>query len=121
MEILITERTDITPLVGMDWMKTFKLTIGRVQLAENNQSEKERIINKITDLFENNETIKDTETKIQLKPGHFPVKKSPTGTITPTRRCRKRTRNTNQIRTFGKNKRRGRRLLCITGSKYSKK
>ena len=37
MEILITERTDITPLLGMDWMKTFKLTIGRIQLAENNQ------------------------------------------------------------------------------------
>ena len=74
MEILITERTDITPLLGMDWMKTFKLIIGRIQLAENNQSEKERIINKFPDLFENNETIKDTEIKIQLKPGHFPVK-----------------------------------------------
>ena len=24
MEILITERTDITPLLGMDWMRTFK-------------------------------------------------------------------------------------------------
>ena len=44
MEILITERTDITPLVGMDWMKIFRLTIGRIQLAENNQSEKERQI-----------------------------------------------------------------------------
>ena len=29
MEILITERTDITPLLAMDWMKTFKLTIGK--------------------------------------------------------------------------------------------
>ena len=74
MKILITERTDITPSLGMDWMKIFKLTIGRIQLAENNQSEKERIINKFPDLFENNETIKDTEIKIQLKPGHFPVK-----------------------------------------------
>ena len=36
MEILITKRTDITPLLGMDWMKKFKLTIGRLQLAENN-------------------------------------------------------------------------------------
>ena len=45
-EIVITERTDITPLLGMDWMKTFKLTIGRIQLAENNQSEKEKIIKK---------------------------------------------------------------------------
>ena len=24
MEILITERTDKTPLLGMDWMKKFK-------------------------------------------------------------------------------------------------
>ena len=36
MEILITERTDITPLLGMDWMKTLKSnyrknTIGREQ------------------------------------------------------------------------------------------
>ena len=74
MEILITERTDITPFLGMDWMKTFTLTIGRIQLAENNQSEKERNLNKFPDLFQNNETIKDTKIKLQLKPGHFPVK-----------------------------------------------
>ena len=46
----------------------------RVKLAENNQSEKEKIINKLPGLFENNETIRDIEIKIQLKPGHFPVK-----------------------------------------------
>ena len=74
MEILITERTDITPLLGMDWMRTFKFTIGRIQLAENNQSEKEKIFEKFRDLFENNETIKDTEIKTQLKPGHYPIK-----------------------------------------------
>ena len=64
MEILITERTDITNLLGMDWMRTFKLTIGKIQMTENNQSEKERIFKKFPDLFENNETIKDTEIKI---------------------------------------------------------
>ena len=42
LEILITERTDITPLSGMDWMKAFKLTIEKIQLAENNQSEREK-------------------------------------------------------------------------------
>ena len=68
-ETLITERTDITLLLGMDWMRTFKLTIGRIQLAEKNQSEKEKILGK----FENNETIKDTEIKIQLEPGHYPI------------------------------------------------
>ena len=74
MEILITERTDITPLLGKDWMKKFKLTISKIQLAENNQSEREKVFNKFPDLFENNETIKDTEINIQLKPGHYPVK-----------------------------------------------
>ena len=59
IEILITKRTDITPLLGMDWMKKFKLTIGRIQLADNNQSEREKVFNKLPDLFENNETIKD--------------------------------------------------------------
>ena len=58
----------------MDWMKTIRITIGRIQLAENNQSEKERNLNKFPDLFENNETIKDTEIETQLKPGYFPVK-----------------------------------------------
>ena len=29
MEILITERTDMTPLRELDWMKKFKLTIGK--------------------------------------------------------------------------------------------
>ena len=55
-------------------MKKFKLTIGRLQLAENNQSEREKVITKFPDLFETNETIKDTEIKIQLKPGHRPIK-----------------------------------------------
>ena len=39
----ITGRTDITPLLGMDWMKRFRLTIGRIQLAESKQSENERL------------------------------------------------------------------------------
>ena len=34
MEIL---RTDITPLLGMEWKRTFKLTIGKIQMTENNQ------------------------------------------------------------------------------------
>ena len=55
-------------------MKKFKLTIGKIQLAENNQSEREKVINKFPDLFESNETIKDAEVNIQLKQGHYPVK-----------------------------------------------
>ena len=74
MQILITERNDITPLLGMDWMKKFKLTISNIRTEENNQSEKKRVIEKFPDLFKNNTTIKDTEINIQLKPGHYSVK-----------------------------------------------
>ena len=58
----------------MDWMKTFKLTIGKKQLAKNNQSENEKMFGKFRDQFETNETIKDTEINIQLKPGDYPNK-----------------------------------------------
>ena len=55
-------------------MKKFKRTIGRIQLAENNQSEREKAFNKFPDLLYNNETIKDTEINIQLETGHYPLK-----------------------------------------------
>ena len=74
MPLLITERNDITPLLGMDWLKKFKLTIGNIRLDDNNQSEKRQIVEKFPDLFKNNTTIKDAEINIQLKPGHHPVK-----------------------------------------------
>ena len=50
-EILITERTDITPALGMDWMKNLELTIGKIQLAGNNQSEREKVFRRFPDLF----------------------------------------------------------------------
>ena len=51
----------------MDWLKAFKFTIGKIQLAENHQSEREKLFNQLSDLFENKETIKDTEINIQLE------------------------------------------------------
>ena len=74
MQILITERNDLTPLLGMDWLKDFNLTIRNIRLDENNQSEKKQLIEQFSELFKNNATIKDTEINIQLKPGHYPVK-----------------------------------------------
>ena len=66
LEILITERNDNTPLVGMDWMKKFKLTIGSIRIQDNNQSENKRTFEKFPDLFKYNTTLKDTEINIQL-------------------------------------------------------
>ena len=74
MKLLITERNDITPLLGIDWLKKFKLTIGNIRLDDNNQSEKRQIVEKFPDVFKNNTTIKDAEINIQLKPGHYLVK-----------------------------------------------
>ena len=74
MQLLITERNDITPLLGMDWVKKFKLLIGNIRLDDNNQSEKRQIVEKFPDLFKNNTTLKDAEINIQLKPGHYPIK-----------------------------------------------
>ena len=105
---MITERRDMTPLLGKDWMKRLKVKIGRMQLTENNQSESEKVFRKLPDLFDNNETMKDTEINIQFKPGHYQVKPK-------RRRCRTRTRKIDKIRTSREDKRRGRRLFRITG------
>ena len=45
------QTNDITPLLGMEWMKKFNLTIRIIRLDENNQSEKKRVIEKFPDLF----------------------------------------------------------------------
>ena len=58
----------------MDLMKKYKLTIRRKQSAENSQSERGKIFNKFSDLFENNEAIKDTKVNIHLKQGQYPLK-----------------------------------------------
>ena len=44
MRILIADRNDITPLLGMDWIKKFKLPIGNIRVQHSNQSEKRQII-----------------------------------------------------------------------------
>ena len=122
MEILITERTDITPLLGKDWMKKFILTISKIQLAENNQSEREKVFNKFPDLFENNGTIKDTEINIQLKPGHYPVKQK--ARPIPLHLQEDVGRELEKLIKSGhleKNKRCTRRLFRITGGHNSKK
>ena len=74
MKLPITERNDITPLLGMDWLKKFRLTIGNIRLDENSQSEKRQIEEKFSEFFRNNTTIKDAKILIQLKPGLYPVK-----------------------------------------------
>ena len=92
MEILITERTYNTPLLGMGWMKTYKLTFGRIQFAENSRSEREKVFTRFPYPFEN-ERHRDnhsTQTGTLLN-----QTKSETGTTTSSRRCWTRIRKTN--------------------------
>ena len=68
LPILITKINDITPLLGVNWLKQLPITVTKIQLDEStNQSE--TIYAKFNKLFETNHTIKNTEVKIQIKPG----------------------------------------------------
>ena len=68
----------------MDWMKTFSLTIGRIQLTENSQSEREKVFNRFPDFFENTEMMQNTPNKHSTYPGTLPYQtESKTGTKHP--------------------------------------
>ena len=71
MEILITERTDIIPLLGNGLDEKVLTSYRENSIGQNQPIRKKRIINKFPDLFKNNKLIKDTEINIQLKLGHY--------------------------------------------------
>ena len=55
---MTTERNDITPLLGRDWLRKIRLTIGNIRSEDNSQSEKTQTVEKFSDLFRNSTTIK---------------------------------------------------------------
>ena len=68
LPLLITNRTDITTLVGMNWQKQLPIIINRISLdKETNQSEK-GIHTKFKKLFETNHAI---ENNGELEPVAF--------------------------------------------------
>ena len=75
LPILITQRSDITPLLGVNWLKQLPITINKILLDEcTNQSN--AIYTKFQKLFETNRTIKNTEVIIQTKPGCYPIQQN---------------------------------------------
>ena len=72
LPILITQRDDITPLQGVNWLKQLPITINKILLDEHNNQSNE-IHTKFHKLFETNHTIKNAEVKIQIKPGCYPI------------------------------------------------
>ena len=69
---LITQRNDITPLLGVNWLKHLPITINKTSLDEKT-SQSEDIDTKFNKLFDTNHTIKNTEVKIQIRPGCYPI------------------------------------------------
>ena len=73
---LITQRNDITTILGVNWLKQLPLTINKISLDEpTNQSE--NIYTKFNKFFETIQTIKNIEVKIQIKPRCYPIQQNP--------------------------------------------
>ena len=74
--MLITEREDIRPLLGMDWLQKFNWIIRNFQstTTTTEQSEKLQKISNFEKLTKMNRTTEDIEMEIQPKPGHPLIK-----------------------------------------------
>ena len=72
LPILITQRDDITPLLGVNWLKQLPITMNKILLDEHSNQSNE-IHTKRHKLFETNHTIKNAEVKIHKKPGCYPI------------------------------------------------
>ena len=120
LPILITKRNDITPLLGVNWLKQLPITINKIQLGDStNQSE--TIYAKFNKLFETNHTIKNIEVETQIKPGCYPIQQKARPIPYHLRKdVKKRTGPTNKIRTSRTTRNNRRRLFPITRSNYGK-
>ena len=71
LSMLITKRDDITPLMGVNWVKQLSITINKVSL-DCSSDQSENIYKKYHKLFTTNDIIKNAEVKLQIKPGYYP-------------------------------------------------
>ena len=66
LPMLITKRNDITPLLGVNWLKQLPITINKITL-DNEIGQSENIYKNYHKLFTTNHTKKNAEVKIQIK------------------------------------------------------
>ena len=64
LQMLITKRNDITPLLGVNWLKQLPITVNKITL-DNKTDESENIYKKYHKLCTTNHTMKNAEVKIQ--------------------------------------------------------
>ena len=74
--MLFTELEDIKSLLGMNWLREFNCTIRRIEKSTTptNQSERDEGSTQLGKLFKTKQTIKNSGIKVQLRPGHIPIK-----------------------------------------------
>ena len=75
--MLITECEIIKPLLCVDWLRELKWTIRNIEntMTIINRSENYKIITNFKLLSKKNRTVQGTEIKLELKPGHPPMKR----------------------------------------------
>ena len=71
LPMLITKRNDITPLLGVNWLKQKPITKNKI-LLDNGADRSENLYKKYHKIFTTNH-IKNAEVKIQTKPGCYPI------------------------------------------------
>ena len=112
LPILITQRSNITPLLGVNWLKQLPITFNIIRLDEPiNQSD--AMHTKFSKLFETNHTNK---TRMLPNPS-----KSQTDTVPFTKRCKKLTRPIYKMRTSRTITNSRGRVFRNTRSNYSEK
>ena len=72
LPIRITQRNDITKIIGVNWLEQLPTSINKIRLDEFTCQSK-AIHTKFNKLFQSNHTIKNTEVKIHIKPGCYPI------------------------------------------------
>ena len=114
--MIIADREYIKPLFGMDWLREFIWTILHVEKSTtpNDQSKIDEIIAQFEKQFQRNETNKDPEIKIQLKPGHILKKKQKATPILYN--LPKTNQQSNQTRTFRESTKSRRNMFPLSGN-----
>ena len=73
LSILITQRNDITSLVGVNWLKQLPITMNKITinklLLDEATNQSKAIHSRFMELCETNHTVKNTEVKVQIKLG----------------------------------------------------
>ena len=121
MRLLITERNDISTLLGMDWLKKIKLKNGNTWLDENSQSEKRRIITKFPVFFQKQNKHRRRRNYHTTDTGILPGKtKCKTDSAAAPGSSRKRMREIDKFKTPGESETSRWNLSCFTGSNNRK-